>query len=446
MRSKIKRILITLLATILLIMSFTGCSSKGKKLMSVDGNKITENMVLLLMSRMKGTLAASGYGTKVDNSSFWDTVMDAETGKTYDDHYTQLVVDSAKTYLAAMALFDELDLKLPKSYVDEIDSEMTRLVEDLGEGSKTYLNTKLAEYGANYDVLRETYIMEAKIAYLRDHLFGADGSLIAEDTYEKYYQENYVKFKHIFFYTSKPVYDTDENGDTIYYKDLTADSLRIAYKTSGDDVEPLLNDKGENVKDKNGDKIYVYKNDKKKIAYDEGTDETPTYPNPVLDDNGYQVAEELTAEESRELSDRIQMIMDAVKDGEYSLFDSYVKEYNEDKGMEMYPGGYYLTANSEYDSVEVRDALFEMEDGEIRRIESEYGIHIVMKYALDKGAYADVNNKDFFRTESGSLIFLETLKNQLIGTYVEKYKADIKIKQDILDGLSMKNVKANRYY
>lgn len=446
MKSKIKRILITLLAAVLLVTSLTACSSKGKKLMSVDGNKITENMVLLLMSRMKGTLSASGYGTKVDTNSFWDTVMDASTGKTYDEHYTQLVVDSAKTYLAAMALFDELDLKLPDSYIDEIDSEMDRLVDDLGEGSKTYLNTKLADYGANYDVLRETYIMEAKIAYLRDNLFGEDGSLIATDTYEEYYQANYVKFKHIFFYTSKPVYDTDENGDTIYYKDLTAEPLRIAYKTTGDDVEVLLDDKGENVKDKNGDKIYVYKNDKNKIAYDEGTDENPTYPNPVLDDNGYAVSEKLTAEESRELSDRVQMIMESVKDGEYSLFDSYVKEYNEDQGMDMYPGGIYLTATSEYDSTEVRDALFDMEDGEIRRIESEYGIHIVMKYELDKGGYADVDNKDFFRTESGSLIFLESLKNQLIGTYVEKYKSDIKIKQSVLDGLSMKNIKANLYY
>ena len=446
MKSKMKRILITLLALLLIITSLTACSSKGKKTMYIDGNKITENMVLLLMSRMKGTLSASGYGTKVDTSSFWDTVMDAKTGQTYDDYYTQLVVESAKTYLAAMALFDDLGLKLPKSYIEEIDSEMDRLVEELGEGSKTYLNTKLADYGANYDVLRETYIMEAKIAYLRDHLFGADGSLIDADAYEKYYQENYVKFKHIFFYTSKPVYDTDENGDIIYYKDLTADPLRVAYKTTGDDVEPLLDDKGENVKDKNGDKIYVYKSDNSKIAYNEGTEESPTYPNPVLNDSGYVVTESLTAEESRELSDRVQMIMEAVKKGEYSLFDSYVKEYNEDKGMEMYPGGYYLTATSEYDSIEVRDALFEMEDGEIRRIESEYGIHIVMKYELDKGAYADTNNKDFFRTESGSLIFLETLKNQLIGTYVEKYKADIKIKQTVLDGLSMKSVKANRYY
>lgn len=442
MKSKLKRILITALAVVMLLMSLTGCSAKGRRMMYIGSNKITENMVMLFMSRMKGTLAAEVYGTKVENDSFWDTVMDAKTGKTYDEHYTQLVIDSAKTYLAAIALFDEYDLKLPDSYIDEIDSEMDRLVEDLGEGSKTYLNTKLADYGANYDVLRETYIMEAKIAYLRDHLFGADGSLIDDDIYEKYYQDNYVRFKHVFFYTSKPAYDTDENGDTIYYKDLTAEKLRVAYKTEGDDVEPLLNDKGENVKDKNGDKIYVYKSDNNKIAYNEDAE-----PNPILDENGYAKTQALTAEESRELSDMVQMIMDAVKDGEYSLFDSYVNEYNEDTGMEMYPDGYYLTATSEYSSVEVRDALFEMEDGEIRRIESDYGIHIVMKYELDKGAYLDDGNKkDFFRTKDGELRFLEALKNQLIGTYLEEYKADIKIKQDIADGLSMKDVKPNRYY
>ena len=87
-----------------------------------------------------------------------------------------------------------------------------------------------------------------------------------------------------------------------------------------------------------------------------------------------------------------------------------------------------------------------MEVGEIRRIESDYGIHIVMKYELDEGGYAKEENKDFFRKEDGSYSFIGDIKNKLLGVYLEKYKEDIVIKEDLLDSLSMTDVKANYNY
>lgn len=453
MKSNFKRILAAALACILLIGCMTGCSSRGKKFIELDGNDITSNMFMLLMSRMKGTLAAS-LGNKVNTQSFWDVVRNAETGETNDDYYTGIVLDSAKTYIAALALFDELDLKLPDSYMDEIDAAMDELVAGPGEGSKTYLNTILADYGANYTVLRETYIMEAKIAYLSDHLFGADGSLISEENYESYYQDNYVRFKHIFFYTVEPVYVTDENDDVIYYKDLTATPIRIAYMTETDDdtidLRKKTDGEGNVVKDENGDVVWVYTDGegKERIAYDQGSTGNPTYPNPVLGEDGYVLTQPLSTEEAMELSDRVQIIMESVKAGEYSLFDQYVEKYGEDPAMDRYVNGCYLTATSDYDAPEVRDALFEMEDGEIRRIEPEggYGIHIVMKYKLDEGGYASEDNSDFFRNEDGSYAFLSDMKNKLLGVYLERFKANITVKEDVLAEMSMKNVGANYNY
>ncbi len=438
MKSKFKRILALMLACIILTVGLVGCSSTGKRFMKLDGSEITENMFMLLMSRMKGTLAAS-MGSKVNTNSFWDIVVDAKTGQTYDDYYKTQVLDSAKTYLAAMALFDELDLKLPDSYIEEIDTAMDELVEDVGEGSKTYLNTILADYGANYEVLRETYIMEAKIAYLSDHLFGADGSLISEENYDDYYEDTYVRFKHIFFYTTMPEYEKDENDDVIYYTD--SELTKIKYQTEDSetrDVSQKLDENGKVVKDVNGHQIWVYidAEGEERIAYNE-----KGYPNALPNES-----RPLTKEEAQELSDQVQMIMESLKEGEYSLFDKYVEEYGEDPGMDNYPNGCYLTATSDYDSPEVRDALFEMEDGEIRRIESEYGIHIVMKYELDDKGYTKEANKDFFRKEDGSYAFLTSMKNRLLAVYVEKYKADITVKEEILDSLSMKNVKANYNY
>ena len=99
-------------------------------------------------------------------------------------------------------------------------------------------NQRLAEYGANYDVLREAYMVEAKIAYLREDLFGINGSKIAPTLIEEYYKDNYARFKQVFLYTYEYVYETDENGDNIYYKE----DGKISYDTS---KEPMVKTVGD---------------------------------------------------------------------------------------------------------------------------------------------------------------------------------------------------------
>ena len=49
--------------------SLTGCSSAdlGKPLLTLDGEEISENMVQLLMARVKGNLASNGYSVSNDS-------------------------------------------------------------------------------------------------------------------------------------------------------------------------------------------------------------------------------------------------------------------------------------------------------------------------------------------------------------------------------------------
>ena len=447
MKALLKKIMILTISCMLVLTCVCGCASTGKKAMKLDGEKMTENMILLLMSRMKGNLASAYmFGASATQNSFWDTVLDASTGMTYDEYYTNAVLDNAKTYLAALALFDELGLKLPDSTVKEIDEELKMLVETDGEGSKSYFNSILAEYGANYNILREAYIMEAKIALLNDTLFGATGSLIDPGNYEKYYQDNYVRFRQIFFYTSDAEYVTDENGDQIYYTDVQKG--KIAYKKDG--AQQKTDADGKVVTDKNGDIVWVYTDEegKERISYDKvGMGDNPTSRSPVLDSKGNVVMRKLTTEELIAISDKVQLIMDTeAREGEYALFDSLVEKYGEDEGMDLYPHGYYLTETSDYDSPEVVKALFEMEEGEIRRVESEYGIHIVMKYTLDEGGYAKSENQDFFVTAEGTYSFVNLLKSDMLEDKLAPYKERIVIEEDIIARLSMKNVGANYHY
>lgn len=446
MKSCIKRILVLTLACILIAVSLCGCSSKGKTLMSVDDTKMSINTYMLLLSRMKGNLASSyAFGNQAKLDSFWNTVIDASSGGTYNKYYTSIVLDNAKTYLAALALFDEMGLKLPDTTIEEIDAEIETLIMSDGNGSKANLNAKLAEYGANVDVLREAYIMEAKIALLNDTLFGVGGALIDASNYERYYKENYVRFRHVFFYFNEVVYETDVNGDDIYYSNLS-DKI-IAYDTS---ATQQIDKDGNVVKDRNGDVVYVRVDSegKERIAYDKkGTESSPTQRNPLLDDDGNIVTRKMNTDELIALSDKVQSIIEnEAREGEYALFDSLVEKYGEDEGMANYPNGYYLTENSDYDAPEVIEALFEMQDGEIRKVESDYGIHIVMKYKLDDGGYAKEENKDFFVTESGTYSFLNLLKSQLLEEKIASYKERIVVDEALLTTVDMKSVGANFNY
>ncbi len=433
----LKKILILTLACVLILTSVMGCSSSGKTMIELEDSEISVNLFMLMLSRMKGSLSSSySFGAQALKDSFWDTVMNASTGMTYNEYYTNMVLDNAKTYIAALSLFEELDLKLPDSYIDEIDSELDELVKNDGKGSKSTLNSILAEFGANYKVLRDAYIMEAKIAYLNDHLFGSDGSKIAEELKQEYYKENYVRFRQIFFFTTKPVYQTDVNGDEIYY---TSDG-KIAYdKENGIKKE----ENGAVVKDKNGDIVFVKYDEagKEHIAYDKGTKDSPNTRNPVLDENGNVVTTKLSASEHIALQDKATLIIEnEAVTGDYTLFDSLVDKYGEDEGMDQYPNGYYFTETSDYDSPEVVDALFEMSDGEIRKVSSEYGIHIIMKYKLDDGGYSNEENADFFTS------FTSSLKNVLFAQYLEKYKESIVVDEELLSTVSMKSVGANYNY
>ena len=204
-----KRLVAMTLAMLLLAFCFVGCASTGPKMMKLGDSKITLNLFYLYLSRMKGTYCAT-YGISATDDAHWDTVMD-ETGKTYNEHYTEFVLEQTKSYLAACHVFDELGLELPDTTVDEIEAEIESMIENEAGGSEKEMNQKLAEFGANVDVLREAYLIEAKIAYLKDHLYGANGGKIGGEAIEKYYPDAelwethtpYFERRNIHFYVNK---------------------------------------------------------------------------------------------------------------------------------------------------------------------------------------------------------------------------------------------------
>ena len=427
-----------LLTLVMLTGCFASCSSLGNPLLKLEKTELSENIYMLFLSRLKGNLASAvNYGKEALYDSFWDTIV-SNDGTTRDEAYKAQILEECKYYVAALALFDELKLKLPASYVDEIEVTLNDLVVGDADGSKAAFNSLLLQYGANYNVLKEAYLIEAKLAYLNDYLFGAGGSKISAELIEEYYQANYVRFKHVFFYTYTPVYETDSEGNDIYFSDLQA--KKVAYDTS---AYKRRDEAGKEVKDEDGN--IVYETVDGKIAYDKKNGQRL----PVYDASGKVVTREFTKDELIEVSDHATLIMEELegKEGNYTLFDSYVEKYSEDEGSLKYANGFYMTADANYESPEVLSAVLEMKNGEIRKVYSDYGIHIVMRYELDKNGYAKTENSDFFvNAKTGYFVFIDKLMSMLLSERLASVLGDVYVDEKRYSVISIKDLGANFYY
>ncbi len=433
MKNLSKRLLAVVLTLIMAVSCFAGCSSKGKTLMKIEDTEISVNLYKLYLSRLKGMLcSAYSFGAAAEEDSFWDTVM-SKDGMTYNTYYKNSILENTKTYLSAMYEFELRGLKLPKETLDEIDERIEDLINQDAGGSKTNFNSKLAEYGVNYKILREAYIIEEKIELLKDTVYGKDGELIAKSLVNDYYKENYGRYKQVLFPTRDYVYDTDENGDAIYYdKDG-----KIVYDTN---ATPKTDSDGNPVYDADNNRIYITVDEdgKSRVAYDKskGSRRHKT------DEKGNALIADFEGAELQAVMDSVAATLEKVKEND---FDSFEKIVSDD---EPNPNGYYMSKNMSYGSLDViKEELFDMKVGEIRTVSSEYGIYIIMRYELEEDGYNKKDNSDFFiSTSTGNYVFMGDIKNQLMSAYLEQHKSKIIIDEAVLEGVDMKSVKPNFNY
>lgn len=436
MKKTIKKALALLLVLLVAVSCFAGCSSKGKTLMKIEDTEISVNLYKLYLSRLKGMLCSSySFGEDALYDSFWDTIMSKE-GMTYNTYYSQAILESTKTYLAAMYEYDLRELKLPKSKLDEIDKRIDELIELDAKGSKTEFNAILSNYGVNYKMLREAYIIEEKIEQLKNDIFGVNGELIAKNLVDDYYKQNYARFKQVFYATYEYVYITDENGHDVYY----TDSGRIAYDSNAEGAFNKKDANGKDVVDKNGDLIFFVEEDGvTKISYDKknGTRLNKT------DEDGNKIIRnyEKGSTELQAVLDLAASTLSKTEKGNYDSFDALM-----DSDVE-YKNGYYVTRESNVEAAEVIEELFKMEVGDVSTVTTDYGIHIIMRYELEEDGYNKRENSDFFiSSQSNNYVFITDIKNQLLSSYLEPHKEKIIVDEALLEGVDMKSVEPNFYY
>lgn len=386
------KIIAAVLALVMTALCAVSCTSRGVVVMSLGKTEITGGMIEFWMSRYKaqfeysyGQSLKSAYGlSSVDK--IWTIRVSDDSAETYDDLFSSYIYDNARTYLCALYLFDQYDLKLPNATVENVDSIIDEYIENLADGSKSEFNAILAAYGINRKLLRELYLTDEKVSYLKEYLFGSDGvQPVTTQQLEEYYQKNYVRMKQIcVFINEAPVvnedgtYETDSSGN-VAYKELTSDE-NVAARVKINEAMQKLED-GANF-------------------------------------------ETVLAEYDENQAD------DVYENGIYMSAESAMG--NDDDLQTIY------------------EALTEMEVGEVKQIELTNSLHIIKKYPLDEGAYSKSENSDFFLFSDGTqgyVTFAQYVKTPIFLDYIderlEQYSADIKIDEELLGDYKISKVKAN---
>jgi len=401
MKTSLPRRLVAVLLCLTLLagaVAMTACSKKGTTLLELNGYTISTNQYQLLLSRVKASLYYAGYS--VNSATFWDMIIDSD-GNTYDRYFRNAALNDAKRYLAAAVIFDEEGLVLPQSYKDAIEEDIEEYTRDAG--SKSALNNTLSSYGVNVDMLRELYLLEAKYAYVQAYLYGEKGEKVAANVRFDYLTEHAVAFKQVLIRAFDYVYETDLNGDQIYYKvgENNAKVNNIAYDTVGGN--PRQDEFDKTILDKNGDTVYFLPNGS--IAYDKEKGVRSI----VYDASGVAKTVKYSAEELAEHKAAAEEMMASVAKGDYAAFEALMEEYQV-SGDDAFvtDGAYcflYTTGDNAYDYLnDIADALAEVEEGTLRMVTSEYGYNVVMKYPIPEDAVTNSAYEEWFGDLTGRVV------------------------------------------
>jgi hypothetical protein len=332
--------------------------------------------------------------------------------------------------LVKLYLFEEVyKLELPDSYYDTIDEYMNDALDYLNDGSKSKFNTTLATFGVNMDMLRENYVMEDKIDYLKSHLSKQTGDTARDE----YYQKNYVRFRQILMPLYEYLYETDENGDTVYYKE---GSDHICYDMNG--ITKKGTD-GKTVVDENGDTVYYTEDGK--IAYNT----SKGIPRGIDKDNdGYTDYEMLDDESARLVGEHAKKLAEIIEAGDFTTFEEYGANLSEEELWSAYPNGTYINKNKDYGIAyidDIQEALANMAVGDIALVEADNAYHLIMKYEIEQDGYKNDANSDWFEE------FEDEVISEILDAMCEKYLDQIEVNTEALEeAMDMRTVGANTDY
>lgn len=425
------------LTVVLLCAMMCACTPQKEEvidpILSYGEHEIPLGLYEFMLSRMKGTLARNRYDVTV-TSNFWVTTHPLGNGLTNEEYYNKTILENCRNYLAALVIFEREGLSLSDEVVASIDEEIAFYVDYDADGSVAEFDEKLADYGINSEQLRQIYIIEAKYQAVISWLYGTNASKIADNVKEEYYKNNYYRFKQILVANFYYEFQTDENGDTIYF--------------SAENGLPIYDEKGKYQYDENGSRLVDSFG--VEIRFDENGkrlyDTENGHPAPTTNDKGVAIKHFYTKEEMDERLLEAEKLVESTNGENYAEFEEQIDKWQlYDGATDYYADGYYLSSieSAGYDDylLDILDNLKEMNVGEVRMVKSDSGYHVVMKYELDDKKHSDKEYAEWFAN------FNQSLVTKLFLDKCSDFYSDIKTNEENLEKAeSMKYIGINYNY
>ncbi len=392
------RTICLVVASVFILLTVVSCSERIKDpVLEYGDDKIALSTYEFMLSRMKGTLARNKYDV-TPLSEFW-TEKHQGSELTNEEYYNQIILENCKNYLAALVIFDQEGLSLSDQTLQDIEEEISFYIDYDCGGSEEKLDILLSKYGTDTEGLRKIYELEAKYKAVISYLYGDGGSQISDSVKEEYYRENYYRFKQIIISNFYYEYQTDKNGDVIYFD---SESGLPVYDIENGSYG--YNDDGSRKEDEYG--VDIVFGDDGKYVYDKENG----YPAPTSDEDGNAIKHKYSETEMQARTEKITEILNAAANGNTAAFESMMPEWEVYIGAgDYYKDGYYLSdlESGGYgeDMLDILEKLKGMKNGETAVLEDEEsGYHIIMRYELDRGKYSDGEYAEWFESFNDSLI------------------------------------------
>ena len=96
---------------------------------------------------------------------------------------------------------------------------------------------------------------------------------------------------------------------------------------------------------------------------------------------------------------------------------------------------------------EIAKTLDGMEIGECALVETDYGYHVIMRYALKENAYASDAASNWFVDQNYNIYdFLTNLKNELLLEKLAPNKEKVSVNETLWKNYQIKDAVPNYYY
>jgi len=344
---KLRRIIAAVLAAASLpLLLLTSCAKdKSAAVISYEGTVVTEAMYSYWISGYKN------YFLQLLGGSDTEEYLTSEITIPVTANTTETMTVSAYLDMRIREIVKNncISLYLFDSYGLQLPSPTVSAInaaidsEIENAGGRKELNEALAPIMLNVNTLRQMYIADEKINYLYEYLYG-DTSLGTTG--------------------AEPI--TNEQYKTFYEKNYVC--VRHIYVRTVD----------KNVLDENGE-----------VQYNE---------------DGSVLIANLTEEEAAEKRALCDTIMQELENG--ADFSALEEKYSEDAGRHTLKHGYVISSSTSLPDDFVNNA-FDMEIGEIRRVDASYATHIMLRCPLPENIWQD---KDY---------------SVLLGDFTEYVKSDV---------------------